>query len=417
MLVASGSVELWRRVALLVCVLSGLGMVFYVAPAMVSITAIDWQQEQADELKSYSAIISNENKRLNQLPLSEYINEKTAGRLVTVEANQLEDFFRQVLLASMMQYDTSPYSNRVSEEDKDSFWQPQGSVEVFFKPSEIPFYEWGLFPEDGDKTYIKTNLDGQITYMLLHYYDYRISISAMSKPYKIAPSWLYHPCRKLGQIVLLVGVLIYFFLPRRKKQPSDISYSTGSMIAGDIVALILLLTFYGLPFLINGGTVQVISGLWPITIAMWLLAFLCIMLFYYNAWYASYRLELTPEALYHISFKGVREYRFKEMTQVNIVTLRNPGWFRKLSLVMAFLSIMGGRTSTQPAGSALLTASASYSGLKIQDNSVKPLYIWFTNQNGGVTINNFDLFLEAIKSAGVHINQELQEVEGFSMFM
>lgn len=415
--VASGRMELWRRLALLCGVLVGIGMFFYVAPAMVSVTAIDWEQEQADELNSYSGYISDEDKRLSQLPLNEYINEKTGGKVVEVESSQWLQFFQQIQYVSGGQYESSSYGNRVSAEDKDPFWKPTSPVEVFFKPREMPFAEWGLVPEDGDKIYISTSIGSQTAYLLLRYYDYSTSISAMSKPYRVAPSWLFNPYRNIGIGVLIIGLLLYTFLPRRKKQPEDISYSTGSMLAGDLVALILLLPFYGLPFLINGGTQQAITGMWPISIVMWLLASFCIMLLYYNAWYTSYRIELTPEALYQITFKGVQECRFNEIKEVNIVSLRNPGWFRKLSLVLAFFAILGGRTSTQPAGSALLTASAAYGGLEIFSPNKRPLYLWFTNQNGGVIINNFDRVMEGLESAGVHINKQQREIEGFSMFM
>ncbi len=417
MLGDSGRVELWRRMALMFGILVGLALFLYVVPAMVSVTAVDWGHEQGKELSSVSGYVSKESKRLNQLPLSDYIQEKTGGKVTQVDSSEWLAFFTDVQLASSGQYDRSAYGNRVSEEDKDSFWKSTSPVAVFFKTDEIPFAKWGLMPEDGDRAYIRTSKDGQTTYLLLNYQDYNASISAMSHPYRVAPDWLYHPYRKIGSAVLILGLLVYIVLPRRKKEPENISYSTGSMLAGDLVAMILLLPFYGLPFLINGGTVQAITGMWIISAVMWFLAFFCVMLFYYNAWYASYRIALTAESLSLITFKGVREYRFSEIAEVNMVSLRNPGWFRKLFLAMAFLSVMAGRASTQPAGSALLANSAAYGGLEIIGGSGKPLYIWFTNQNGSVIIKNFDSILEALETSGVRINEETRRIEGFSMFM
>ncbi|MDD2554352.1 MAG: hypothetical protein PHP51_07255, partial [Desulfotomaculaceae bacterium] len=309
--------------------------------------------------------------------------------------------------------------DRVSEEDKDDFWKPTGPVGVFFKPDEIPYAQWGLREGEGQTAFISTKIGSETVYLRLNYHDYLNEVGAMSSPYRIAPGAMYHPYRTVGIIVMGLGLLLYIFLPRRKKQADDISYSTGSMLAGDLVGAILLTPFYGLPFLINGGTVQAITGLWPITLAMWLIASICIYLFYSNAWNASYRIELTPEALYLITFKGVKELRFNEITAVDLVALRNPGWFRKLFLAVAFLSLVSGRaTSTQPAGTALLTAAASYGGLEIQGRSGgKPTYIWFSDQRGGIIINNFDRVPQAIEAAGVPFNKEPREIEGFSMFM
>lgn len=221
----------------------------------------------------------------------------------------------------------------------------------------------------------------------------------------------------MATLILLIGLLLYIFLPRRKKSADDISYSLGSMIAGDFAALILLVTFYGIPFLVNGGIGGLFTYLWPVTVIMWALALLPIMLFYYNAWHASFYIELSPASMYIISFKGVKTYHFKEISAVNNVLLRNPHWFRLLFKIVALLAILGGRSSTQPAGSALLAESAAYGGLEIIKAGEKPAYIWFTSQNGGVIINNFDRVLGALRKAGLTTNDTSQVIEGFAVFM
>ena len=103
------------------------GMFFYVA-ALVSVTYIDWQQEQANELKSISGYVSENDKRLSQLPLNDYIAEKTGGQVTPTDPVRWEVFFRQTALASQGKYEQSVYGNRVSEQDKDRFWRPQGPV-------------------------------------------------------------------------------------------------------------------------------------------------------------------------------------------------------------------------------------------------------------------------------------------------
>lgn len=414
----SGRMELWRRIALLLGILIGLALFFFVAPAMISVTAVDWTKEQADELKSFSGYVTQEEKRLSQLPVDEYIRVKTDGKVVAVDSGQWWTFFEQVSAASNGDFYSSAYGERVSDDIKDDYWYPALPTGVYFKPDEIPYAQWGLLPYDGNSVYVKTTRGSQTIYLELRYQDYSSSVGAMSSPFQVAPGWLYHPYRTIGSIVMAVGLLLYIFLPRRKKQPDEVAYTSGSMLAGDIAAVILILPFYGLPYLINGGTVQAFTGLWPVTAVMWSLAVISIVLFYYNAWYSSYRIEITPQAIYIISFKGVRECRFSDMAAVNIVSLSNPGWFRKLIMTVALLSMLSGGRSTQPVGSALLAASATYSGLEIRPRSGgKPVYIWATNQMGGVMINNIDRVMIALEAAGVAINQEPREIEGFTMFM
>lgn len=413
----SGRMELWRRLVLLCAVLLGLGLFFYVAPEMISITVVDWQAEQADELKSISGFVTQEDKRLSQLPLEEYIAEKTGGRITQVDTEAWSEFFRKVQLASCRQFAQSDYSDRVNAEDKDDFWQSGNLVPVFFKPDEIPYTEWGLDARDDAVSYIAVKNGSKLAYFKLDYEDYQSSVSAMYKPYRTAPGWLYHPYRQIGIGILAAGVLAYIFLPRRRKAPAEIAYANSRLIAGDIAALLLLLPFYGLPFLINGGTIQSLTGMWPVTVVMWLLVLFPVVMLYYMAWYGSYRIELSPEALSLTTFKGVQVCRFDQIDEVELISLRNPGWFRKLFLALAFLSIAGGGRSIQPAGSALLADSAAYGGLEIKSRGQKPIYIWFTDQMGGTIIPNFEQVPEALQAAGVRVRQEGREIEGFSMFM
>jgi len=413
---ASGKIELWRRIALLFGILVGVGLYFYVTPAIVSVTAVDWEQEQAGELQSLTGYVSEEDRRFNQLPLEDYIKGKTGEKVTQVDAGQWNTFFQQVQLASYGQYARSIYGDRVSEQDQDDFWEPLGPVPVFFKPGELPLEQWGLLPQAGEQVFICSTAEGKNNYLLVEYEDYLSSVTAMTKPYRTAPEWLYHPYRSIGLAVIAVGLLLYLFLPRRKNKPEDIAYAGGRLVAGDIVALIILLTFYSLPFVINGGTIQSITSMWLVSVFLWFLALFGAVLLYYSAWYASYRIELTPDVLYLINYKGVRECRFAEMASVEQVSLRNPGWFRKLFMALALLSFIGGRSSPQPVGTALLAASATYGGLEILGCG-KPLYIWFTDQLGNVIIPNFNRVPEAIRSADIRINQEPREIEGFTMFM
>lgn len=414
---ASGRVEMWRRLAISAGVLIGVALFCYVVPALVNITAMDWQQEQADELKSISGYVSEEDQRLSQMPLSEYIALRTSGKLTTVDAGQWAPFFQQVKMASHQQYVPSRLGNRVSEQDKDDFWRPKGTVPVYFKTTEIPYEQWGLPLRHEAEQFVSLHTEGEELYFRLRYEDYLHSVSAMSQPYRQPPGWLYHPYRTIGVGLIAAGVLVYILLPRRRKNSEDISYRTGSMVAGDVVALLLLVPFYSLPFLINGGTVQAVTGMWPLTMTMWALALLAAALLYYSAWHASYRIEVTPQALYIISWKGARVFPFNDMAEAGVVTLRNPSWFRKLFLALAFLSLMGGRASVQPAGSALLSATASYGGLEIRGRTGRPMYIWFTDQMGNAILQNFDRVPQALQNAGVPIKEDPREVEGFSMFM
>lgn len=413
----SGNIELWRRLILVAALIIGIGMFFYVIPAVISVTAVDWQKEQANELKSMSGYVTSEEKRLSKLPLSEYIDVKTEGKVTDVDAGKWKAMFQQIKTASGGAYGKSSYRNRVSDKDKEVYWKSENAVPVFFKPSELPYSQWGLSPYDGKQAYISVNTGNDIAYFVLKYENYQTSLTAMYKPYRVAPERMYHPFRTIGIVVVVAGLLIYIFLPRRKRNPEDIAYGTGNLVAGDIVALILFLTFYSLPFLINGGTMQAITGMWQITLIMWGMSFFGLALFYYSAWYASYRIEITKEALYLITFKGVTECPFSDMVSADMVSLRNPKWFRKLFLVLSMISLVGGRNSVQSAGSAILAATAAYGGLELSFANKKTVYIWFTDQRGAIIVPNFQRVPDAIRAAGIRINEQFREIEGFSMFM
>lgn len=410
---STGRMELWRRAALVMAIIIGTFMVFYKAPALVSFTWVDWAQEQKDEIDSPYGIVSSEEKRLHSLPLQDYINEKTGGRVTTLSTEEWKEFVRQVYLVSSTQYDQSSYGNRVSKMDKDPYWKPQGFVPVFFRPQEIPLGDWGLIAEDNAIAYLALTDSNQVSYLQVRYHDYL----AEANPYHQPPGWLYHPYRTAGGAIILIGLLAYIFLPRRKKESQDISYPTGRLVAGDIVAIIFLALFYMLPFVINGGAIQAVTNMWIITLIMWLLALSGILLFYYSGWYSSYRIELTPDALYRVTFRGVETCRFDDIKGVEIVDLHNPKWFRRLFLIIAFISLFSGRSSPQPAGSALLAATASYGGLEIRCRDGRKIYLWFTDQLGNTIIQNFNRVPETLEAAGIPISEQPREIEGFAMFM
>lgn len=408
----ASKMELWRRLILVVAIIMGTFMVFYKAPALVSLTWVDWAQEQADEIDSPYGMISNEEKRLHSLPLQDYINEKTGGKVIALNSREWKDFVKQVYLASS-QYEQSSYGNRVSKMDKDPYWKPQGFVPVYFRPQEIPLEDWGLIARDNATAYLALTDSGQISYLQVRYHDYL----AEANPYHQAPAWLYHPYRAVGWTIIFVGLLAYIFLPRRKKEPQDISYPTARLVAGDIVAIIFLALFYMLPFVINGGAIQAFTGMWPLTLIMWLWALSGILLFYYSAWYASYYIELAPQALYRLSFRGVEMCRFDDIQAVELVDLHNPRWFRRLFLILAIIALLSGRSSTQPAGNALLADTASYGGLEIRCRDGSKIYLWYTDQLGNTIIQNFDRVPRALEAAGIPIREAGREIEGFAMFM
>ncbi len=395
----------WRRLILLAAIIIGSMLIFYKVPALLTVSWVDFTVLQQQESKPAFGFVSEERKRLQALPLEQYIKEKTQGKVFSLDAVAWQHFFKDIYLAETGQREAK-YAERISSRDVDRLkWQTGKEVyaaPVFFAVDEFPLGEWTLLPKEREFVYLATVYDGSTKYLRLEYHDYLTASNPMASVYPEPPKQLYYPYRIFGLGVLAIGLLLAVFLPKPRKQENIIEYPNSRLIAGDIVAVILLLLFWGLPFLINGGTVQAVSGWWGLSLVFWLLAVGPVFILYASALYASFQVRLGEQSFNIARAGGEREYPYDTVEKVEQVELRSPAWFRKLFwwvLVFSFLSGRGVSAST--AGTHLLNTAAAYTGLALyfKDGQIK--YIWITDALGNVILPGYERIIQALEAKGV----------------
>lgn len=409
--------EFWRRVILVVSIIAGIMVAFYRVPALLTVTWIDFAGKQKGELESPYGYVSDESKILASLPLDAYIQEKTQGKVITLEDSGWQIFFNEIYLASTGQLDQSQYGNRLSSQDRDwaelQFENLKNSFPVFFKVDELPFAQWRLQERDGDFTYLSINDQGQERFLMVKYHDYTNVAGPMDSIYPDPPNRLFYPYRLWGWSILAAGILIAFLMPRVKKTGNIIEYPRWRMVISDFGGLLLFLLFFGLPFLLNGGTVQALSGWWGLSVFFWLLAVGPVLIFYSSAVYSAFEVWLGEDTFSITKANSYRLYRYDDVERVVQLALRNPRWFRRLFFVVLALSFLSGKGSPGAAGTYLLSESAQYTGLTLYFKDGNKQDIWFTDAMGTILLPGYEKIIEAMQEHGVPFNISSEIVEKF----
>lgn len=407
--------EFWRRMLLLAATILSVVLFFYKVPALVTVRWVDFSLEQKQLLDSPYGIVSGEKQRLAAMPLDEYIQKETQGRNISLDAVGWGDFFNEIYLSSSGQIKLSQYADRLSPDDIDwlKWGSPSRYLPVFFKTKELPLQQWGLANE-GDVVFLRMAGEGKISYLKAQFNDY-LSLSGPMDSIigSTPPSRLLYPYRIFGVGLLVIGLFFALLFPRPKKTEDVIEYARSRMMITDLLGVFLLLVFFGMPFVINGGTVQTITGWWGISLIFWLLAAGPVLIIYASAAYASFQVQLGMDCL-SIARRGkVGVYRYDEFASVDLVTLKHPGWFRKLFLLVLALSFLSGGGTPTAAGTYLLSESADYAGLALKSKGGKTQYIWFTDAMGNILLPGFEKIVRAMEDHGVPYRKTGDIVEKF----
>lgn len=406
----------WRRIIMLAAIIIGMLLIFYKVPALVTVSWIDFTLRQENELKSSYGFVGKEQKRLHGLSPEQYIQEKTQGKIINLEAASWKNFYSDIYQIGTGQLEKSTYADRISSEDADILKRQTGRTSyfapVFFKVNELPIQQWNISPQDQEYVYLAAPYNGSIKHLRVEYHDYLSAAGPMENVHPVPPAHLYYPYRILGWAVLGIGLLLAICLPQPEKREDVIEYPRSRLVMSDILGVLLLLLFFGLPFLINGGTVQAVSGWWGLSLILWTLALGPVLILYASAAYASFQVRLGEESLYIAKAGGGREYRYDEVERVEEIGLQNPAWFRKLFFLVLMFSVLSGRgASKSSAGTYLLSEAAAYTGLALYFKDGQIQYIWFTDALGDIILPGFERIVQVLQAHGVsyHITDKVIE--------
>lgn len=393
--------EKWRRIVLLGCLcLSILTAKLASLKPLLTLRSVDLAEEQKDERPW-----TEESQRLLALPLEEYIREKTDAVGRTVAGPGWERIF-----AASAALDAGTEQNRewTSRVPSDDLRFRLSRKTIFFRMDEQPISDIaGMFRAGGDKLYLALGEGEAAEYLEAVYrayssddFHFGSGFSLYPKP----PSGFLFPLRKFGLPLLLAGLAVYIFLPRRKKERGEISYATWRLVLGDFAALLLFTLFFALPFFIVGGTVQTFTQGWVFGLIFWPLAGLGLWLLPLNAWYAGYRILPRNDGFFLESGGKNRDIPCARIVEYRPLVLTAPRW---LVWAGALAAISGkGAARVGATGRALLLAGSAYGGLGLKLDDGSSFYIWVTDAMGTNALNNSQAMIKTFDEAGVRRNEE-----------
>ncbi|MCS7060137.1 MAG: hypothetical protein RMN25_03140 [Anaerolineae bacterium] len=369
--------ELLRRGIALTCLLSAIACALAPQPALLRFGAIDFAERQKDSW------FEDERK----MPLEDFIARETKDRLIALQGASWTDFF-------------SRFEAAVSGEMAD--WQNRLNVGwsagtmVYFRPDE----PWArdIAPSLSD--------DHPFSYLALAGpAGARYLTVTWSRPKDMlddAPPGLLYPWRSYSVWLALIGLAAYILLPRRKRDPEALVYSTvRAVVLPDIVGLFLAGFFFALPFWIvpaNAPDPNVLNpdGGWLIlTVVMWAFAAAGVVILAIAARYAAFSILPGSDAVAVTTWLSAARYPYADMQQVRPYVRRvSKGWIG--------LGVLASLLNWRAAAPTLMLASSESRGIEVVLRDGRKWRVAIDALEG------LDRLLNTLRAKGVEIDPALQ---------
>ena len=385
--------ELYRRFGALLLLFAATASFALARDRVISIHAVEMGDEYRSAYRPVRALTASSAMRSasrsfkRAVPIPEFIDELTEGRVETVGGSEWEDLFAGVLATP----GSSPLVDRMGRDQSRPFY--------FFSPEEAPF------PEIFDRM---TLADQRFRFLKLPSPSGpRFAGMTIQGPADAdgsgAPSWIVRPFRRYAAAPLLLALVVYAVFPPRRRAPAGalVYPKWSSWILPDLVGSIVSCFFFALPFFLapaifgGGEVLNVSSGMIIVTLIVWLMAAIFALILYFSARYASFSLELLPGAMMLRVLGGERMIPYAAIESAGIADYRPPRWLRTL----LFIASLG---SWRMLGHALLVSSRRDWGIELRIRGEAPVRFLCSNLPGAERI------LEAFKRERVEVSPELE---------
>lgn len=333
-------IEVARRATALICLLAAIACALIPQPALLRFSAVDFAEGQK---KSWF-----EDER--NMPLEDFIARETKDRLIALQGAPWIDFFNR--FESAVSGETTNWQDRLNVG-----WS--AGTQVYFRPDE----PWArdIAPALSD--------DHPFSYLALAGpTGARYLTVTWTRPRDVlddAPPGLLYPWRSYSLWLALIGLAAYVLLPRRRRDPQALVYSTvRAIVLPDILGLFLAGFFFALPFWIvpaNDTNPDVLNpdGGWLIlTLVMWAFAAVGLVILLVAARYAAFSILPGPDAVTVTTWRGTARYPYADMR------LARP-WVRRVSKGWIGLGALASLLNWRAAGPTLILAGSQSHGIEV----------------------------------------------------
>ena len=392
-------IELFRRLVVLACFCTGIGLAYY-APLdpLVIVKPVE-----PEKIKSERVLPGETGGLATGLP-APLISAEDRARLrpkrdpqvLKVEGPIWRDFFKQVI-------DTTEGRNRAKEWKRRFPSDPHPLPVLFFSPNEWPLNTLSNYLRPGrDRFRLLLEEGGMRIHLEIDYRTYSDSnfrIGGGMTNYPHPPANLFYPYRTMGLWMALAGLCFYFLLPTAKRLSGALRYDRWRVGLGDLVGYAFTLLPLALPIFVVGGTKQGYTEGWPLLLLFGLITPLGIFSLYLSAWFGSFQLALGDQGLQIDSFRGVWTFNYGDMKYFQAVVIKPPRWLIILSWMMVLASAGAARLGA--AGRAMLLGSSAASSLAIEMKTGRTLFINVSDQMGGSALKGFERITQTLRNQGI----------------
>ena len=397
-----------RRILLVISIVGATVAWFYVSlePVVsVEVTDFEWMQQHE---RGYSESV----QALRQLPISDYIREKTSGATISCAGQIWMQFARDLSEATKGQFPGPFWKQRVEDS---TFRAGRESVRFYFRPWEHPLNEIvdQVRRERDVAQYLRIEMGDHSVFLTVRYQDPMSSDFQLGTGLTLAPlpprSFL-NPLRSGAVWLILIGLAAYLLVPWKQRPDGAIYYPYARLIAGDLVSVMLFVVFFTLPFFVIGGLIQAITT--PaalLSLILWPLAGIGLWLLFYMAECESMQIVVGDDTM-AVETGGYRStYEFREIISWQPVAQQTP---RSLIRLLWFASMFGSVSSRlRSAGQAMMLSetSAGGLGLRLQDGST--VFLWINESMCAGAEKARKSLLAALQKAGIPGQNEVRIVE------
>ncbi|MHB8107877.1 MAG: hypothetical protein ACYDH4_10695 [Candidatus Cryosericum sp.] len=386
--------EIWRRILPVVLALTAIVTAFVVThEPLARIEVVDFAEEQQN-LGSFYGLWTDEEKALKVMPLADYVASVTAGKTTAVSSVTWEEFARELALTQEGNPPNRAWRQRVGEWDS-----------VYARQRDLPSPDLLSGLPDGEVRYAMLPSGTWVSAVAVRLDSSDFTLGAgLHGP----PQALVYPLRWMFFLLLGFAVLLYALLPWPRRGEDVIAYDRWRVVLGDIVGLLLTVVFVGMPFLITNNAALAVTEYWGLTLVFWLIGVLGLWAVQVGISAGGLQLLLLPDRLVRVTAWRREEYLWADVSLVQPALQLPPKWLTRMSWIAAL-------TGRRGSGAALLGAQSETRGFRIAMRDGRTVFIWLTDQMGGVTMRGAETLTHSMAAAGVPMSTESVTIRGMSV--
>ncbi|MFA6003564.1 MAG: hypothetical protein WC881_05800 [Elusimicrobiota bacterium] len=316
-----------------------------------------------------------------ELSAQQFIAWRTKGRVIPVAGPPWQAWFDQVEAALAAGKVPKGWTHRVPAPEL----RRRRFTRLHFWAQEPPLSEIASRFSEPAAYYLA--LPGTAPRYLQAYYRPRLRAAALGSGFWGTPTAFAYPLRRFAAGLALLTWLIYGLLPWPRRTPEVSAPVRWRVVGIDLAAsLLLFLPFFSLPLLIVGSAQQAATEYLLFSLVFWAVSSLGLLALYWGAVWGSFQVQIADRGLRIHSLWGAADFTLSDLAEVRRAAFRPPHW---LIRGMRLLSLLGGRRGMLAAGQASILASSEARGLRLRSRGGRSAFIWYTDQTGGMAMQNF----------------------------